>query len=244
MPRRSWWQGDQTGLRSILAVAAVSAVAVPGACGGGEEPSGSPPTDQRVAWNPPGRAELKRLGLTLGPPTGLLGACRKAAAQTELPAVYCPPVTPEGPFAVESAGTFGSDRSTYFIDGSSASLPGTGDPAYDGHWVLDATQPSRALLAGVKQGPPSVTRKLTLAGTPATLFLGAGPETAPASAGHAIVYWEYERVGYVASVHYDKNAQIAREIAAGLIGQMRYCAQPSVNPHKAPCTWVFPSKEG
>ena len=190
---------------------------------------------------------MERLGLSDQPPSALMEACSRVARETRLDAVYCPPVVPEGPVTVDSrSGLFGGSPHTYWFSLSSSSLanrPTARDPVESSHWVFYAAQPPARVEVGVNYlgRPADQIPHFAENGVRASVYTGKDAGPGWAVQGHASVYWEFNNVGYVASVHYDESIKIARQIARGLIRLMTRCDGPE-SPDTGACDLVFPAQ--
>lgn len=199
----------------------------------------------------PGEKRLNELGLVIGPPANLIGACKRVAQETPL-TVYCPPIVPEGPVEApkqrhENAYVYGEEQ-TYGLSLQSDSLIGAGthDPLAAQHWVVAAWASAEGQVETVDNAArypraefQAKPKRFTVDGVGATLVTGDRASTGFAGSGHAIVYWEFDDAFYQASVHFHEKAPLAEAIARGLIVQMVECAPDRANVDSDICAWVF-----
>lgn len=170
------------------------------------------------------RDGLSQLGLTREVPDELVNACSRAAEKTQLEAVYCPPLAPEGELALDYATSYRGLPSNY---GLSMRSEGLDEPRSGGHWAIEAVQGHRLqylILEGIRRvrERPQVER-IRLAGKPATV-VSVQAEANTFHKGHVVVLWRAAGVSYDVSLHGHDNAAQAKVIATALIGQMRTCA--------------------
>jgi hypothetical protein len=139
----------------------------------------------------------------------LIHACKKMTSETTL-TVYCPPAMPSGKLTIDSAGPFGTgQRNSYFLNALSPSLPHPaaahakeqGRPySPPGHWLVAAWRPAselRSFLRSEKARPTATDRVRGVRET----FLLAPQGGARQDAGHVIVFWLHNGVGYTVSLH-------------------------------------------
>jgi hypothetical protein len=209
-------------------------------CGGGDHSAPETPSVK-----PP---------VQVGPSSTITDACRRAARQTKLGAVYCPPVAPQGRTETypKRQHFVGFGPQTYFISFRSRSLAKSKrafahDPAA-GHWVMAAAQPAHFLVTTVdaRARSPNITsgekrRFITVDGVRAAILTGNTSTAGFASPGHAIVYWTIQNTGYMVSVRFSRNVSVAEQMARGLVAQIHDC-QGSAAAQDRPqsCQWVFP----
>lgn len=184
-------------------------------------------------------------------PKPYVDACWKAAEQTTLPVLYCPPIVPDGRLVIGSAGPFGSGQlDSYVVSAQSLSLPAPyvkkvkrqGRPyPPPGHWVITAWgDPGEALDFIRKTENGRETDTGTAEGVQTRTF------TVPAGAyaldaGHVVVYWEWKGAAYTVSVHAHVNEPVARAMARALIEQMARCPEPASSPDSE-CGLTLPTQ--
>ncbi len=210
---------------ALLAAAAL----VVSACGG--DKAQAPSAEPNGAVSREGteeEARYEQLGLTVQVPDRLLNACSRAAEETQLKVVYCPPVVPAGAPTIEYASgdlSFSGDPPSYGISMRSA---GVDDPGSGGHWAVEAAAASADLedliVGGIRRARETPdTERIQLLGTPATV-LRVQQAANTFHKGHVVVLWRFRNADYLVSLHGHDNEHQARLVARGLVRQMKVCA--------------------
>lgn len=146
--------------------------------------------------------------------------------------VYCPPVVPSSYVSVDFTRT--EPRQSYLFE----LVSDIDRKESGGHWVI-AAGPPRTLRWVFEAAVKPVPKRSRLDGTPVRLYRIEPQPVGGYYGGHFVVAWRFEGAEYHVSLHGYHNASRAKEIAKGLMGQMRDCRRGRGSGAAPSCRLVF-----
>ncbi len=147
--------------------------------------------------------------------------------------VYCSPVVPSSHVSVAFTRT--KPRPSYLFELSSD----IDRKQSGGHWVIAAGPPRTIRWVFEAAMKPPVPKRSRIDGTPVRLYRIPPQPAGGYYGGHFVVTWRFQGAEYHVSLHGYHNASRAKEIARGLIGQMRDCRPGGGSGAARSCRLVF-----